>query len=178
LTASINPLYWTDFFKAAVEQACFDVPLLRRALPPRFVSDPEAREAMRLDFSAALALFNEKVSFEETLGVVTRRRIRLQGFPQDGHMAELLRLEEVAIDSPVERRRGLLCAVEVFERQGTCRIRFGPSSVRGPIRLRSALEFVRDHERFRVSELPELDDASRVVLARRLLRAGLLRFAS
>ncbi|HEY4592363.1 MAG TPA: cupin domain-containing protein [Thermoanaerobaculia bacterium] len=175
LTASINPLYWTDFFKAAVEQTCFDVPLLRRALPPRFVSDPEAREAMRRDFLAALALFTEKVSFEETLGVVTRRQIHRQGFPQDGHLAQLLRLAEVALDSRIERRPGILCAVEVSPRQDTCRIRFGPTYVRGPIRLRAAMEFICDHERFRVSDLPGLDDSGKVVLARRLVGSGLLR---
>jgi hypothetical protein len=39
-----------------------------------------------------------------------------------------------------------------------------------------ALEHVRDHERFRVRDLPgTLDDDSKVVLVRRLVREGLLR---
>jgi hypothetical protein len=41
------------------------------------------------------------------------------------------------------------------------------------------MEFVRDHERFRVGDLaPWLDDTSRLVVARRLVREGLLRIAS
>lgn len=178
LTASINPFYWTDFLKAAVEQACFAVPILRRALPPRFVSDPEVREAMRQDFSAVLQSFNQKVSFDETLGVIMRRRIRLQGYPQDGHMAQLLCLQEITIDSQLERRPGILCMVESSDQHDTCRIRFGASYVRGPGRLRAAMEFVRDHERFQVSELPGLDDPGKLVLARRLVRTGLLRLAN
>ena len=175
LTASINPLYWTDFLKAAVEQACFDAPILRRALPPRFVSAPEVREEMRRDFSTALESFNEKVSFEDTLGVVMRRRVRLHGYPQDGHLGQLLRLAEVTVGSLVERRPGILCMVESSDQQGVCRIRFGAGYVEGPHRLRATMEFVRDHESFRVSELPGLDDQGKTVLARRLVRAGLLR---
>ena len=45
-----------------------------------------------------------------------------------------------------------------------------------PARLADVMEFVRDHDAFRVAELaPWLDDESRLVVTRRLVREGLLR---
>jgi ribosomal protein L16 Arg81 hydroxylase len=176
LTVSINALYWLDFLKAAVEQVCFALPTLRRALPPRFVSEPQIQEEMRSEFGKALESFQEKASFEATLAVVMRRRVRLQGYPQDGHISQLLHLKEVSEDSLLERRPGVMCMVDCTAGEGTCRLRFGSGYVQGPTRLRGAMEFVRDHPRFRVAELPGLDAEGRVILARRLVRMGLLRF--
>lgn len=177
LTVSINPLYWTDFFKAAVEQASFDAASLRRALPPRFVGDPEARESMRATFDKAFAEFKQHISFDDTLTVLSRRRIRAQGFPQDGHLAHLLRLGELTNDSELERRPNILCMVEFSEEYGVSSIRFGAAHVRGPKHLRRAFELIRDRQRFRVAELPGLDPGSQLTLVRRLMREGLLRFA-
>ncbi|HEX3125714.1 MAG TPA: cupin domain-containing protein [Thermoanaerobaculia bacterium] len=174
LTVSLSALYWLDFFKAAVEQASFAVHALRRAVPPRFVSDPGIHETMRSEFDALLGSFQAEASFEATLAAVMRRRIRVQGYPQDGHLPQLLSLGELTQESLLERRSGLLCMVDCAQ-EGTCRIRFGGGYVQGPARLRQTFEFVRDHPRFRVAELPGLDAGGRIILARRLVRLGLLR---
>lgn len=176
LTISITPLYWFDFLKAAVEQAVDHAPELRRSLPPGFVGRPEAAEEMRPLFDQVLKAFQEHVSFDEAFRVVTRNRIRMHGFNPDGHFAHLNELEGLSPDSVVERRESLPCAVETSE-DGAGNIRFGTRHVRGPARLVDALEFIRDHQRFQVTDLPGLDDQSRVVLVRRLIREGLLRFA-
>lgn len=177
LTVSINPLYWTDFLKAAVEQACFSASSLRRSLPPRFVTDPKVLEPMREKFDAALAELNQHISFDETFAVLSRRRVRAQGFPQDGHLAHLLRLGELTGDSQLERRPNILCMVEFSDAYGFSSIRFGTGHVRGPKHLRLAFEFIRDHQKCFVADLPGLDAPSQLTLARRLIREGLLRFA-
>ncbi|HEV8578613.1 MAG TPA: cupin domain-containing protein [Thermoanaerobaculia bacterium] len=176
LTVSITPLYWIDFLKAAVEQAAVHATALRRALPIGFVEQPAATEAMRHGFSDALRAFQENLSFESTVDVLIRNRVRIHGYPQDGHFAQLTALENLGLDSELERREGILCAVHHFENKFS-NIRFGTRHVRGPARLRQAFEFIRDTDRFRVSEIPGLDDQSRLVIARRLIREGLLRFA-
>jgi ribosomal protein L16 Arg81 hydroxylase len=176
LTFSITPLYWFDFLKAAVEQAVVHAPELRRSLPPGFVGRPEACEEMRPLFDQVMKAFQEHVSFDETLQVVTRNRIRAHGFNPDGHFAHLNELEGLSPESVVERRESLPCAVE-HSKDGFGNIRFGTRHVRGPERLIAALGFIRDHQRFQVTDLPGLDDQSRLVLVRRLIREGLLRFA-
>lgn len=176
LTFSVVPLFWTDFLKAAVEQASVHAPELRRSLPPGFVSDEAAYEVMQRELKTVLEAFQANLSFEETFGVVQGHCVRKQGFVSDGHFVHLDRLAELSLDSLLERRAGLLCTVDTTS-YGFSNIRFGPQHVRAPARLRPALEFIRDTALFRVSEIPELDDQSRLVLARRLVREGLLRFA-
>jgi ribosomal protein L16 Arg81 hydroxylase len=176
LTVSVAPFYWVDFVKAALEQTCFRTDGLRRALPLGFLEDSSHREVMRHQFHALLHAFNESVSFDETLEVVTRNRIFNQGYPPDGHFSSLVRLSDLSLESSISRRESVLCAVESGS-DFSC-IRFGLRNVRGPAHLRRPLEFIRDHKTFKVSELPGLDDQSRLVLTRRLIREGFLRFAA
>jgi len=176
LTVSITPLYWMDFLKAAVEQAAVQSPELRRSLPAGFLENSAAVEAMRQQFDSVMKAFQVNTSFEGALGVVTKNRVRAQGFPQDGHFAQLNDLEGLSLNSVLERREGIFCTVDHYEEKFS-NIRFGARHVRGPGRLREAFDFIRDNERFRVDEIPGLDDQSRLVIARRLIREGLLRFA-
>jgi len=176
LTISVMPFYWTDVLKAAVEQASFSAPELRRTLRPGFVSDPTAREGMRADFAAAMQAFIASASYDSAFNALSRRRLRLQGYPLDGHFTHLDPSREVTIDSAIERRDDVFCFVECSE-PGFCSIRFASRHIRGPERLRRAFELVRDSPRFTVAQLPGLDDNGKVVLVRRLIREGLLRFA-
>jgi hypothetical protein len=74
----------------------------------------------------------------------------------------------------VERRAGMKCAVRSSSDGAT--MHFGVNQVRGPQTIVAAIEHVRDHQRFRIEDLPgPLSGSSKVVLARRLIREGLLR---
>jgi hypothetical protein len=84
---------------------------------------------------------------------------------------------ELAFDTLLERRQGVECAVQ--RRETSVAILMAWNEMTGPLSVAPALEFVRDHQRFRVCELPRLrDDASRLVLTRRLIREGFLRVAA
>jgi hypothetical protein len=121
-----------------------------------------------------LRRFSAAASFERTLDTVARARLQAPHYPADGHFAQLVRLGEIGPETVVRRRDGLTPFVERGD--GEASIRFAASTVGVPAVLGSALEHVRDHERFRVRDLPgELDDDSKVVLVRRLIRDGLLR---
>jgi len=174
LTVSINPLYWTDFLQAAVEQASVHAAHLRQALPIGFVNDSAAGAAMARQFVEVLRAFNESVSFDEAMEVVKRSRVRSCGFPRDGHFTQLAELQKIKTGTMVKRRASILCMVESADHQSA--IRFGGREVRGPANLRQALEFICNiQEAFQVAEIPGLDDPSKLVLARRLVREGLLR---
>lgn len=176
LTLSVIPLYWMDFIKASVEQAYFRVPALRKALPVDFLRNRDQHEAMRRQFRDLLQTVSKNSSFEDTLEVVTRNRVLNQGYPPDGHFSHLVRLSDLSSQTLLARREAILCAVESGN-DFSC-IRFGLRSVRGPAHLRRAFEFIRDHVGFKVSEIPGLDDQSRLVISRRLIREGLLRFTA
>lgn len=177
LEFSIKPLYWVDFLKIAVECAALHSQDLRRALPPGFVESPEIGERMRQTFEHLVKTFQETASFDEVIAVARRNRISFQRYPADGHFAQLAALGELTADSRVERRRDILCHVEeVVDRQRNARIAifFGSEHVSAPVRVRRSLEFIRDHRRFRVSEVPGLDEKSQLALVRRLIVEGML----
>lgn len=178
LTISITPLYWMDFLKIAAEHAAIHSQAVRRALPPGFVDSEEICERMRQTFQEVMKTFQEVTSFDEVLAAVKRNRVAFQSYPSDGHFANLLAPGELTIDSEVERRRDILCVVdEVFDhdRNTKMAIWFARQQVTGPLHLRGALEFIRDHARFQVSEIPGLDEKGQLTLTRRLITEGLLR---
>lgn len=178
LRVYITPMCWMGLLKIAVEQAAVHSQELRRALPPGFVGNEAICDRMRGTFEEVMRVFREVTSFDEVLAAVHRNRVALQGQPPDGHFVQLAAVAGLTADSEVERRRNVLCVVDDTvdaERRTRVTLIFGRERVNGPPRLRRAFEFVRDHDRFRVSEIPGLDQRGQLVLARRLINEGLLR---
>jgi hypothetical protein len=176
MTVSIMPLYWTDVLKAAIEQASYSAPELRKTLPPGFVNAPGALDEMRAHFPKALQAFVDSASCDSVFNILRRNRTRQQGYPLDGHLSHVDPGRELTSDSVVERRDNVLCFIDAPE-PGFCNLRFATRHIRGPERLRRPFEFVCANSRFKISELPGLDQNGQLVLARRLFREGLLRFA-
>jgi ribosomal protein L16 Arg81 hydroxylase len=174
LTVCITPVSWVDFLKAAVEVASIEQPELARAVSPGFVNRAEARQELSAQFAEMLGRVTRSASFERTLDTVVRSRLQTPHYPADGHFAQLVRLGEISPDTVVRRREGLTPFVE-HGTNGSV-ILFAASSVGGPSAMGPALEHIRDHGCFRVRDLPgALDDNSKVILVRRLVRDGLLR---
>lgn len=178
LTVSISPLYWMDFVKMAAEYAAIRSQELRKALPPGFVENEEIGERMRGTFEEVMNVFREVTSFDEVLAAVRRNRVTFQGYPTDGHFTQLVDPEALTVDSEVERRPDVTCYVdEIFdpERNTKSAMFFGTQQVTGPPHLIYAMEFIRTTPRFRVSEVPGLDEKGQLTLVRRLVTEGLLR---
>lgn len=180
LDFSITSLLWMDFLKIAAECAALHSQEVRRALPPGFVESQEICEHMRRTFEEVMKVFQEVTSFDEVLAAVKRNRVTRQDFPPDGHFTQLVDSAEITADSEIERRQNILCFVEEvidINRKPRAAIFFGKEHVTGPPGLRRAMEFIRDHPRFRVSEIPGLDEKGQITLTRRLIQEGLLRRA-
>ena len=90
---------------------------------------------------------------------------------------ELRALEDLTTDSLVERRPTVIADLRP-RRDGGIRLAFEGKRVAFPARARAEVERLADaDEPVRLSDLPgELDDEGRLVLARRLVREGFLRF--
>lgn len=177
LTVGIRPLYWADFLKAAVEAAAWEVPELRAALPPGFTNDAGIRSQMTERVASLLELAREKVvaGSERASEAMVTRRLAWQGYPPDGHFEQLNRLDRLSADVVLSRRLGLDCQFLDSQNGAGVGISFAENEIRGPKSIGRALEFVCDRRTFRVADLPGLDDQSKLVLARRLVREGLLR---
>ena len=84
---------------------------------------------------------------------------------------------ELTIHTFLERRPGVDCAVQ--RRESSAALLTDWNEMKGPLAIAPALELVRDHRRFRVGDLPRLrDEASRLVLARMLIREGFVRVSA
>lgn len=174
LTVCATPTYWVDFLKATVEALSLDHPELAEPLPPGFERDAAVRESLRGDLAALLRLAADHASFDRVADLFARARSRAEANPADGHFEQLLRLEEIQMETQVERRRGRQPWVEV--EGDAVRLHFGTSHIQAAAALAPVFEFVRDHPRFRVRDLPDtLSAQSKRVLVQRMIREGLLR---
>ena len=99
-----------------------------------------------------------------------RRRPRLR---HEGHLSSVARVEELHLGSRVRLRDGSPPDLEVVD-EGHVRAVLGDRSLRLPITARAALELLCAGDPVAVSALPDLDPDSQLVLARRLLREGML----
>jgi len=173
VTVGINPLTWRQVLRQVSDQVLaderYDAPL-----PAGYVDDPS-----RLGQQLA----EELSSFARSLGELDPRVLaddRAQAFLRDrtpalrGGLNDLVLLDHVDDDTRLERRPTAACVLRPAGEKLS--VLLGDRELRMPARLSEPMEFVRDHDSFQVSELSAwLDAESRLVVARRLVREGLLR---
>jgi ribosomal protein L16 Arg81 hydroxylase len=167
LTVGINVYTALDAVKAALQACASDVEF-RRSVPPDGALDDVLLERLRrrLEPAAVTARMRDKL-------VRTRRPIL------EGQLAQLRELDQLDVDTPLERR-----ATVLFDRRegegGAVELAFEGKAVRIPAQAREQAEFIAESEEpFTPVDLPgSLDDDGRLVLCRRLVREGFLRFSS
>ncbi len=176
VTVGINRLTWREILRQTTDKILaeerYDEPL-----PAGYLDDP-ARLADRLrneldELSSRVAgLDVPTVVDERTTAFLRQRTPALRG-----GLVDLVRLDGLSDETSVSRRPTGTCVL----RPGPERLRvlLGDRELRMPLSLVDAMSFVRDQTSFRVGDLaPWLDQESRLVLCRRLVREGLLRIDS
>jgi hypothetical protein len=156
ITVGVNVYTWLDAFKAALE-ACSDEVGFRRS-PTGDVDDLVEQLRSRLE--------PEEVDRRRRNRLVSTRRPIL-----GGQLSQIRALEDLTLDTQLERRPTVL-----FDLQGAT-IVFEGKRIAFPQDAREDLEFVAHaDEPFSAADLPgDLDDKTRLVLVRRLVREGFLR---
>jgi hypothetical protein len=154
----INVYTWLDAFKAALEECEEEV---------EFRRSPEG------DADDLVEALRERLSAEEVARRQRRRLVKTRRQILTGQLTQLRALESLTVETPLERRPTVLFDVDelalVFEEK---EIRF-PATAMEAIRFLAVAE-----EPFTAADLPEnLDDASRLVLVRRLVREGFLQIS-
>jgi len=99
--------------------------------------------------------------------VLTTRQPMLRG-----QLHRLLALDAVGNDTVVTRRAGSICELEIVD--GELVALLGDRELRMPAWVESAMSHVARGGKVVVSDIPGLDQPGRLVLARRLIREGLL----
>jgi hypothetical protein len=159
VTVGVVVYAWIDALRAALDACEGDVEF-RRSVP----ADGEAS----VDLLGLLAnrLRPEDVATRMRRRLVERRRPIL-----DGQLSEMRALDEVGVDTLLERRPTVLADLDGTE------LSFEGKHLALPETAQAELAaIVAAEEPFRLADLPgSLDDEGRLVLVRRLIREGFLR---
>jgi bifunctional lysine-specific demethylase and histidyl-hydroxylase NO66 len=173
VTLGINQLTWRTLVRRVADSALADE-RWEAPLPAGYLDDPSVLagplQAALADLAGALAGVDaHAAAAEQAEGFLTGRTPTLRG-----GLTDLVALDAISDETLLSRRPTAACVL----RPGPERlvVLLGDRELRMPPRLQAPLEFVRDHDAFTVAELsPWLDASSRLVVARRLVREGLLR---
>lgn len=176
VTLGINQLTLRDLVRRLTDQVLADE-RYDAHLPAGYLTDPgllaEPLTAALADLSGGLAALDVMaVAQDRATAFLSERSPALRG-----GLTDRVGLEAVGDATVLERRPTSACVL----RPGpdTLLVLLGDRSLRMPMRLQAPLEFVAAHDTFRVGDLaPWLDPESRLVVARRLVREGLLRIAA
>jgi lysine-specific demethylase/histidyl-hydroxylase NO66 len=159
LTVGVNVHTWVDALRSALDE-CEDDVDFRRSVPVDGEMEADLLERL------AARLGPEDVARRARARFVNSRRPILEG-----QLEEVRLLGSITAETPLERRPTVIADLE-----GTT-LSFEGKHVSFPDQAREELEavFAAD-EPFTAAELPgELDDESRLVLVRRLIREGFVR---
>ena len=159
VTVGINVYTWIDAVRAALDE-CEDDVEFRRSVPE--------------DGETSADLLDRLAARLEPADVARRARAKLIRSRRpilDGQLEEVRALESLAVDTPLERRPTVIADLE-----GTT-LSFEGKHVTVPEHAREELEAIYEAEGpFTAADLPgDLDDESRLVLLRRLIREGFVR---
>jgi lysine-specific demethylase/histidyl-hydroxylase NO66 len=170
LTVGVNLVTWADLVSAALAAVRGDERWLA-ALPPAFLDGAPGMEAR---FRELVAELPRRLDFD---GALSRLGEQLIGAKSPMPGDDLFRdPSELGLDSVLTRREGML--VRVLEGPGYASLQFSGGKLTGPPKIAPALRHVERHRRFSVASLPgELDANEKMVLARRMVRDGLLAIA-
>lgn len=162
-----------DLLRRIVDRTA-EVPAFRRTLPPGHASDLDAARATVKEAVAELtewlAHLDAEPAAQALVDATTRRRSPIL----DGQLLELAALDGIGDESVVVVRAGVVpdYAVEA----GTLVLRLSDRRIELPAAVEPAVRLLLDGADHRVATLSDqLDEGSRRVLTRRLVREGALR---
>jgi len=173
ITVGLTAVTWTDLLLESVSAAALEHEALRRTLPPGFARpDFPAETRDRLD-AERLGLVRDQGPSERVWQRLAHETRAANAPLFTDLLSQRLDDEPLTLRSVVGRREGL--PVEVSVDAEHCRLRFGGREIALPAVAHEAAAYSLARSRFTVGELPDgLDDAGKLVLARRLVREGLL----
>jgi lysine-specific demethylase/histidyl-hydroxylase NO66 len=170
ITVGVLAHTWLDLWRHVMRRAADHRPF-REALPPGFADRPEVVTSELGVRTKEFQDWLEGAAGEEAVrsfaGAFWSRRRPLVA----GQLRQLSLAGRLGPETVIRRRAGSVFRVELREDEAT--VQLGMRELRMPAFCEPALRFVAESEGgVAVSDLPGLDEESRLVLARRLVREG------
>ncbi len=172
ITIGINQLTWRGLVERSLSSLAAEVPADH--LPAGYLEDPQALAHQLGRHLSDIADRLHSVDPTDVIDAEVRRFLTSRPPRLEGALVDALRLDAIEDDTLLRRRPGH--PYVLVDRGDRLDVLLGDRALDVPARVRPALEVVRDRVELRPCDLP-LDEQSRLVLARRLVREGLLRVA-
>jgi bifunctional lysine-specific demethylase and histidyl-hydroxylase NO66 len=176
LTVGMLTRNWNDLLREVVELATEET-WFRESLPVGFAADPAGLEASLADRVGELRRFLDKVDLGRVAERAARRFWATRPPPLQGQLRQLLALDELDDTTVLRRRPGATCRLRVAGDR--LEVLLGDRTLTMPAHLEPAVRRLLDPDGCTPADLAgHLDGPSRLVLARRLVREGLLQPAA
>lgn len=166
---------WADVLAEAVVSMAHREPSLRRALPPGFANNGVDLTAYGDTFTELMALVAEAPSGKLLAGF--REVFLNERVPRtEAQLAQVAALDNLDVDSRVGGRPHLIYGITDLTEDEQVRLVCQGAEIVMPDFTKSAIEFCLATPEFRLGDMGgDLDDAGKLVLARRMVREGLMR---
>ena len=175
LTIGIPTLAWVDLVRELLTDIEKEESFAER-LPAGFHRDAPAFTSAVTAKLEELARWVEKVDSRDAARTMVRKFLTSRPSRLTGSLEGLLDLDRLTDESVLRRRPQSICHVEVDG--GGLFAYLGDRELRMPAAIEGAMRLVEDGTELRVRDFsPWLDEESRLVLARRLIREGVLEAA-
>ena len=172
LTVGVLTRTWFDVLRDVVAGVAEDA-TFRRSLPAGFANDEAGLAAGVEAAVAGLREWLEKVDTDQIAGSVVEDFWSSRPPILAGQIHQVLALDDLGDGTVVRRREGSVCHLVAHSERLV--VHLGDRRLEMPADLEPAVRRVATAGRFRVSDLADmLDEPSRAVLVRRLVREGLL----
>ena len=172
LTVGMLTRNWNDLLREVVELATEEA-WFRESLPLGFADDPAALQASLADRVEELRRFLDKVDLAKVADGAAGRFWANRPPPLEGQLRALLSLDELGDDTALRRRPGATWRLRVTG--GRLQLLLGDRTLTMPAALEPAVRQLLEADGCTPAELAgHLDGPNRLVLARRLVREGLL----
>lgn len=177
ITFGVYVYRWQNLIIEAVRELTERDARFRESLPLGFVRSKQDDALVKARLRELLGILTEEHRADAALEQIRMGFMRKLSPVPDGHFAQLNLLPEITPETVLEKRAGALCYITRGDSaDAEVGIHFPGGAVWAPSWVEPALQFVAETEVFQVRDLPSLwDDDSKVVLARRLVKEGLLR---
>jgi hypothetical protein len=169
VTIGINRLTWRGLVRRTVDRLLEDVD--EQHLPAGWLDRGDEMAPGLVDRLQAVALALASVDPSDAVDREAQRFLTSRNSRLRGGIHDVLEVDRIGADTLLRRRAGRPCVVtRVGDR---LRLLIGDRHLEVPARIEAAVEVVRDRTTLTPADLG-LDDHSNLVLARRLVREGLL----
>ena len=174
ITVAVSVFRLTDLVRTAL--ACLSAKdvRFRRAVPIGALGGGEIADALRTEFEELLQQLVQGARVEDAIAALGDQFIGDMAVLPDAYFLPPEEIEGIELETVLERSKSIVC--RVVQHAASVSIQFPGARIRAPEHLGPALEFISKASRFPVGALPgDLSDNSKLTLAKRLIRDGLLK---